>query len=55
MYSDVTCGRGSPGAKPYDMNRGTEDLVLCRKLMNLGIDLYVDWNVNCAHIGVSWV
>jgi len=45
----------SLGPKPYDMNRGTEDLVLCRKLMNLGIDLYVDWNVNCAHIGVSWV
>ena len=42
------------GPKPYDMNSGGEDLVLCRKLMKLGIDLYVDWGVDCAHLGVKW-
>jgi hypothetical protein len=42
------------GEKPYDMNAGGEDLVMCRKLMRLGIDLYVDWSVACAHMGVKW-
>ena len=43
------------GERPYDMNAGGEDLVLCKKMMDLGIDLYVDWSLRCAHVGVSWV
>lgn len=43
------------GSRPFDMNAGGEDLVLCKKMMDLGIDLYVDWSVKCAHLGVSWV
>lgn len=43
------------GPRPYDMNHAGEDLGLCKRLMDLGIDLYVDWNVNCAHLGVNYV
>lgn len=42
------------GKDPFDMNHGGEDLVLCRKLMKLNIPLYVDWSINCAHLGVRW-
>ncbi len=42
------------GEKPYDMNNGGEDLVICRKLMQLGIPLYVDWTIDCAHLGLKW-
>lgn len=43
------------GPRPYDMNAGGEDLVLCKKIMDLGVDLYVDWSVACAHVGVNYV
>jgi len=43
------------GRDPYDMETGGEDLVLSRKLMKLGIPLYVDWSINCAHVGVGYV
>ena len=43
------------GEEPYDMERGTEDLVLCKKIMDLGYDMWVDWDVPCAHMGVFWV
>jgi hypothetical protein len=43
------------GERPYDMTAGGEDLVLCKKLMDLGIDLHVNWDVACAHVGVSYV
>ena len=43
------------GESPYDMERGTEDLVLCKKIMDLGYDMWVDWDIPCAHMGVSWV
>ncbi len=43
------------GKDPYSMEHAGEDLVLCRKLMKLGISLFVDWSVGCAHIGVSFV
>jgi len=42
------------GKSPYDMNTGGEDLRVCRKLMQLGIPLHVDWSINCAHLGVKW-
>lgn len=43
------------GKDPYDMVSGGEDLVLSRKLMQLGIPLYVDWSMNLAHVGVNYV
>lgn len=43
------------GPRPYDMNKGGEDLVLCKKIMDLGVDLWVDWDLACAHAGVSYV
>lgn len=43
------------GKSPYSMEKGTEDLVLSKKLMDLGIPLHVDWELACAHLGVSYV
>src|SRR3990167_4099765 len=43
------------GKRPYDMNAGGEDLVLCKKVMDLDVPLYVDWSLACAHTGVSIV
>lgn len=40
------------GKEPYDMNGGGEDMKLSRKLMKMDIPLFVDWSVNCAHLGV---
>jgi hypothetical protein len=42
------------GEKPYDMSHGTEDLVMCYKLRKLGVPIYLDWSINCAHVGVNW-
>lgn len=42
------------GEKPYGgPDKGGEDLVLCRRLHELGIPLHVDWSINCAHVGVG--
>jgi hypothetical protein len=43
------------GESPYDMNSGSEDMVICKKIKDLGFDIWVDWNVPCAHAGVFWV
>lgn len=43
------------GPRPFDMQKGGEDLVLCKKIMDLGVDLFVDWDIACAHVGVSYV
>ncbi len=43
------------GERPYDMNAGGEDMVLCKKVYDLGFDIHVDWSLACAHIGVSYV
>ena len=43
------------GSRPYDMNSGGEELVLCKKIMHLGVPIYVDWNQACAHVGVNYV
>ena len=43
------------GRSPYDMNSGGEDMKFSRKLMKLGIPMYVDWSLNCAHLGVFHV
>lgn len=44
------------GETPYGDNiaKGGEDFIFCRKLMKLGIDLHVDWSINCAHWGVGY-
>lgn len=39
------------GKFPYDMNTGGEDLVLCTKLRELGIPIFMDWDVRCKHVG----
>jgi hypothetical protein len=43
------------GENPYSMDRGTEDLVLCKKIMDLGYEMWVDWDMACPHVGVTWV
>lgn len=44
------------GDEPYSKNiaGGGEDFKLCRRLMELDIPLYVDWSLNCAHLGVGF-
>lgn len=44
------------GEDPYGhkIAGGGEDFIMCRKLMELGIPLHVDWSVNCAHLGVGF-
>lgn len=44
------------GREPYGKNiaGGGEDMKLCRRLMELGIPLHVDWSINCAHLGVGF-
>lgn len=43
------------GKSPYSTQDGGEDLALCKKLTDLGVDIYVDWSVACAHMGVRYV
>lgn len=43
------------GKDPYSLDQGGEDMKLCRMLMKLNIPLYVDWSINCAHLGVGYV
>jgi len=43
------------GENPYALDKGTEDLVLCKKIMDLGYEMWVDWDLASAHMGVSWV
>ncbi len=44
------------GEEPYGKNigGGGEDFKLCRRLMELNIPLYVDWSLQCAHLGVGF-
>lgn len=44
------------GEEPYGKRiaGGGEDMILCRKLIDLNIPLHVDWSVNCAHLGVGY-
>ena len=42
------------GENPYSLEKGTEDLILCKKIMDLGYEMWVDWDIACAHMGVSW-
>lgn len=39
------------GPKPYNMNEGGEDLILCKKVNQAGFKVWIDWSMRCAHIG----
>jgi len=43
------------GENPYSMDKAAEDLVLCRKIDKLGYEMWVDWDLPCAHCGVTYV
>lgn len=43
------------GKSPYSMERGGEDLVICKKIKDLDIPMYVDWDCPLAHAGVFFV
>jgi len=41
------------GESPYDTAKGGEDLRFSKQLMDLDIPMHVDWDIECAYIGVS--
>lgn len=41
------------GPRPYNMNEGGEDLLLCRKVQQAGFSCYIDWSINAFHVGVG--
>lgn len=43
------------GPNPYNMNEGGEDLMLCRKIKELGYKIWIDWDIAAAHCGVAIV
>jgi hypothetical protein len=43
------------GPSPYSMHKATEDLNLSKRIMDSGLEMWVDWEMACAHMGVSWV
>jgi len=43
------------GERPYNPHVLSEDFLLCRKLADLKIDVYIDWSIACAHAGVAYV
>lgn len=42
------------GENPFDMRRGGEDLELCKRITEAGFKVMVDWDVHCAHVGVTY-
>jgi hypothetical protein len=40
------------GPRPYNMERGGEDLELCLKVKEAGFPIFIDWSIACAHAGV---
>ncbi len=44
------------GRSPYHMGNGAgEDMNICQKITDKGYDIWVDWELRAAHVGVSWV
>ena len=41
------------GESPYSMEGGTEDIVISKKIMDLGYSMWVDWDLHCNHLGVA--
>ena len=42
------------GKSPYGNDVG-EDLILCRKVTEVGFDMWIDWDLPAAHCGVFYV
>jgi len=42
------------GENPYSMEKGGEDLWLSKKVRDLGYEMWCDWDLALAHMGVSW-
>jgi len=43
------------GESPFSLSESGEDLCFCRTVYKAGYEVYVDWNIACAHSGVFWV
>lgn len=43
------------GKEPYSMEQAGEDLVMCKKVLDLGETPWIDWDIECAHTGVFYV
>jgi len=50
MHRDVA---KAIGTKPYNEEHGGEDLDLCVKVNKAGFNIYIDWEIACAHAGVG--
>ena len=42
------------GINPYSMEKGGEDLWISKKITDLGYEIWCDWDLAVAHMGVSW-
>jgi hypothetical protein len=40
------------GPKPYASILGGEDLYMCAKVHSAGFDIWLDWSMECRHLGV---
>ncbi len=44
------------GESPYHTDKGVgEDMIMSKKVTDLGHDIWVDWGLACAHVGVSYI
>ena len=43
------------GKDPFSLDFGGEDLTFCKSINKAGFDVIVDWDIACAHAGVSYV
>ena len=43
------------GKDPFSLAQSGEDLCFCRAVYNAGYEVWVDWDIPCAHAGVFWV
>ena len=50
MHRDVA---KAIGETPYNMEHGGEDMELCVKVKNAGYEIWIDWDVACAHVGAA--
>jgi len=43
------------GKSPFSLSQSGEDLCFCRAVYEAGYEVWVDWDLPCAHCGVFWV
>lgn len=43
------------GKSPYTLTESGEDLSFCRAVYKAGYEVFVDWDIACAHAGTFWV